>query len=123
MLRRRHRRRRRRITEALSSKAVAAASETPMESRAPVFGLMSVAGRSREMEDAVSVRTNFCRRLPAHFFAVYDGHGGPHVAAQCRERMHGYLEEELMRVESMEESASGEDSQARRAAAATKPRD
>lgn len=50
----------------------------------PVFGMMSVSGRSREMEDAVSVSTcvlgseNFRRQL-VHFFAVYDGHGGPHV--------------------------------------------
>lgn len=50
----------------------------------PVFGMMSVSGRSREMEDAVCVSTcvlgseNF-RRQVVHFFAVYDGHGGPHV--------------------------------------------
>lgn len=50
----------------------------------PVFGMMSVSGRSREMEDAVSASTCLlgpenCRRRPVHFFAVYDGHGGPHV--------------------------------------------
>ncbi|KAG6576763.1 putative protein phosphatase 2C 75, partial [Cucurbita argyrosperma subsp. sororia] len=69
----------------------------------PVFGMMSVSGRSREMEDAVS--TSLCllgpgnfRRRPVHFFAVYDGHGGPHVAALCREKMHVLVQEELARV-------------------------
>jgi hypothetical protein len=50
----------------------------------PVFGTMSVSGRSREMEDAIAVRTRLCRpeisgRRSVHFFAVFDGHGGPHV--------------------------------------------
>lgn len=53
----------------------------------PLFGMMSVSGRSREMEDAVLVTTCLlgpenCRRRPVHFFAVYDGHGGPHVKLQ-----------------------------------------
>lgn len=50
----------------------------------PVYGMMSVAGRSRDMEDAIHVQTNLCRpefnrRLPVHYFGVYDGHGGTHV--------------------------------------------
>jgi protein phosphatase 2C len=52
--------------------------------REPVFGTMSVSGRSRGMEDAIGVRTSLCRPeishyRPVHFFAVFDGHGGPHV--------------------------------------------
>ncbi|GKV05074.1 hypothetical protein SLEP1_g17117 [Rubroshorea leprosula] len=79
----------------------------------PVFGMMSIAGRSREMEDTVSVRTNLCRpemnhSRPVHFFAVYDGHGGAHVAASCKERMHVFVEEELMRVEFTDEKERGE---------------
>ncbi|KAI5569890.1 hypothetical protein POPTR_012G131800v4 [Populus trichocarpa] len=71
----------------------------------PVFGSMSVSGRSREMEDAISVRINFFqpevnRRRPVHLFGVFDGHGGAHVAALCRERMHVLIEEELARVDS-----------------------
>ena len=60
-------------------------AETEEESvREPVFGTMSVSGRSRHMEDAISVRTGifrpeFIRWRPVHFFSVYDGHGGPHV--------------------------------------------
>ncbi|KAA8533805.1 hypothetical protein F0562_031322 [Nyssa sinensis] len=78
----------------------------------PVFGTMSVAGRCREMEDAICVRTNLCRpeinqRRPVHFFGVFDGHGGPHVAALCRERMHVLMEEELQRVGSTGEDESG----------------
>lgn len=54
------------------------------EEAVPVYGTMSVSGRSRHMEDAIYVRTRLCRpgvsrRRPVHFFSVYDGHGGPHV--------------------------------------------
>ncbi|GLU20984.1 hypothetical protein SLE2022_371540 [Rubroshorea leprosula] len=69
----------------------------------PVFGAVSVAGRSREMEDAISIWTHLCRpeinqKRPVHFFAVYDGHGGAHVAASCKKWMHVFVEEELMSV-------------------------
>ncbi|KAK2653700.1 hypothetical protein Ddye_013556 [Dipteronia dyeriana] len=72
-----------------------------------VIGCISVAGRAREMEDTVSVRTNLCRpnitqQQPVHFLAVYDGHGGPHAAELCKDRMHVFLEEELMRVSDTE---------------------
>ncbi|OWM87950.1 hypothetical protein CDL15_Pgr000367 [Punica granatum] len=49
----------------------------------PMYGTMSVTRRSKEMEDAVDVRTPLCRfeithRLPVHFFGVFDRHGpGP----------------------------------------------
>ncbi|XP_040379457.1 probable protein phosphatase 2C 37 [Oryza brachyantha] len=52
----------------------------------------------RDMEDAVSLRPSFCTWAdgsPMHFFAVFDGHGGPHVSALCREQMHVILAEEL----------------------------
>ncbi|XAR66182.1 Phosphoprotein phosphatase [Bertholletia excelsa] len=76
----------------------------PTVEAAPVFGSMSVSGRSREMEDAICVRTDLCRPeinhcRPVHFFAVFDGHGGVHVAKLCKEKMHVFMEEELMRVE------------------------
>ncbi|KAL2540102.1 putative protein phosphatase 2C 75 [Abeliophyllum distichum] len=69
----------------------------------PVVGSLAVAGRQRDMEDASIVRTNLCspeitRRRPVHFFGVYDGHGGSHVASMCKDKMHVILEEELMRV-------------------------
>ncbi|KAF8668277.1 hypothetical protein HU200_052332 [Digitaria exilis] len=81
------------------------------------FGWVSVAGRSREMEDAVSLRPAFCTNWldgsPIHFFGVFDGHGGSHVrttpsifyvspagrsatvSTLCRDRMHEFLAEEL----------------------------
>ncbi|MBA0700653.1 hypothetical protein Goari_020715 [Gossypium aridum] len=88
----------------------------------PVYGTMSISGRSREMEDAISVRTELCRpdinhRRPVHFFAVYDGHGGPHVAALCREKMHVFVEEELMRMGCTRESERGRDGSSQAAAA------
>ncbi|XP_059304899.1 probable protein phosphatase 2C 75 isoform X1 [Lycium ferocissimum] len=72
-----------------------------------MVGAMSVSGRQRVMEDAISIRTNLCspeinRWRPLDFFAIYDGHGGSHVnptvASLCSERMHILLGEELMRV-------------------------
>ncbi|XP_055828918.1 probable protein phosphatase 2C 75 isoform X2 [Solanum dulcamara] len=78
-----------------------------MESEAvatrPLVGSISIPGRKRVMEDTISIRPNLCspeinRRRPVDFFAVYDGHGGRHVASMCRERMHVVLDEELIRV-------------------------
>ncbi|CAM0873425.1 unnamed protein product [Alopecurus aequalis] len=62
------------------------------------FGSVALAGRLREMEDTVSLHPSFCvwaDGSPMHFFAVFDGHGGPHVAALCREQMHAILATEL----------------------------
>jgi protein phosphatase 2C len=46
----------------------------------PRYGVTSVCGRRREMEDTVSIRPDF---LPGtskqHFFGVFDGHGCSHV--------------------------------------------
>ncbi|KAK9070346.1 hypothetical protein SSX86_010747 [Deinandra increscens subsp. villosa] len=69
----------------------------------PAYGSMSVVGRARVMEDEISVKMNLCRPeingyKPVHFFGVFDGHGGHHVSALCKENMHVIMEEELMRV-------------------------
>ncbi|KAL6618665.1 hypothetical protein ACP70R_033804 [Stipagrostis hirtigluma subsp. patula] len=92
----------------------------------PRWGLESICGRRPEMEDAAVVVPRFFDvplwmvagdaavdgldrasfRLPAHFFAVYDGHGGVQVANYCRERIHAVLTEELRRAE---EAVSGTD--------------
>ncbi|XP_076881205.1 protein phosphatase 2C 7-like [Bidens hawaiensis] len=81
----------------------------------PLYGSHSVCGRRTEMEDTVSsvpactkipvkmlvgdrvingINTNLTE-LTAHFFGVYDGHGGYQVANYCRDRVHTALEEEL----------------------------
>ncbi|KAL6848835.1 hypothetical protein ACP4OV_021418 [Aristida adscensionis] len=92
----------------------------------PRWGLESICGRRPEMEDAAAVVPRFFDvplwmvagdapvdgldrasfRLPAHFFGVYDGHGGVQVANYCRERMHAVLTEELGRAE---EAVTGTD--------------
>ncbi|XP_042399379.1 probable protein phosphatase 2C 68 isoform X1 [Zingiber officinale] len=72
----------------------------------PRYGVTSVRGRRREMEDAVTVRLDFVHRH--HFFGVYDGHGCSHllpdganwcrpfqVAESCRDRMHEMVVEEI----------------------------
>lgn len=50
----------------------------------PKFGMTSVRGRRRDMEDAVSIHPSFCcldaqNRTGIHFYGVYDGHGCSHV--------------------------------------------
>ncbi|KAF8412349.1 hypothetical protein HHK36_000311 [Tetracentron sinense] len=94
-----------------SEEAASSSDQIHVSDMVPVFGSISVSGRSREMEDAISSRPDFCRpeitgRRPVHFFAVYDGHGGSHVAKLCKERMHEFLEEELMRVSNSSSSSS-----------------
>ncbi|XP_074290336.1 putative protein phosphatase 2C 24 [Silene latifolia] len=59
----------------------------------PKFGVASVCGRRRDMEDAVAVHPSFKSEL--HYFGVYDGHGCSHVAAKCKERLHELVKEEL----------------------------
>lgn len=65
----------------------------------PKFGVTSVCGRRRDMEDAVAIRPSFCGRdsdIPGglHFFGVFDGHGCSHVARRCKERMHEIVRDE-----------------------------
>lgn len=50
----------------------------------PKFGMTSVRGRRRDMEDAVSIHASFCgqdaeNNTGLHFYGVYDGHGCSHV--------------------------------------------
>ncbi|KAH8520307.1 hypothetical protein H0E87_001681 [Populus deltoides] len=66
----------------------------------PKFGVASVCGRRRDMEDAVAIHPSFCRKdqettTELHFFGVYDGHGCSHVAVKCKERLHELVKEEL----------------------------
>ncbi|XP_073009024.1 probable protein phosphatase 2C 24 [Typha latifolia] len=66
----------------------------------PRYGMTSVCGRRREMEDAVSIRPDFLwvgSKIPGkhHFFGVYDGHGCCHVAVSCQDRMHEVVAEEM----------------------------
>lgn len=56
------------------------------------YGVTSVCGRRRDMEDSVSLRPEF---VPGHhFFGVFDGHGCSHVATSCGERMHEIVADE-----------------------------
>ncbi|KAK1434221.1 hypothetical protein QVD17_11140 [Tagetes erecta] len=78
----------------------------------PLWGSNSVCGKRPEMEDAVIAVPQFMKipikmfvmdhtvnlnlsDLTAHFFGVYDGHGGSQVANYCRDRVHIALQEEL----------------------------
>lgn len=66
----------------------------------PKYGVASVCGRRRDMEDAVTICPSFCSvgkksTTDLHYFGVYDGHGCSHVAFRCKERLHKLVEEEL----------------------------
>ncbi|KAE8683098.1 putative protein phosphatase 2C 24 [Hibiscus syriacus] len=66
------------------------------------FGLTSVCGRRRDMEDAASIHPSLCKlsceaeiSSDIHFFGVFDGHGCSHVAMKCRDRFHEIVKEEI----------------------------
>ncbi|KAI7732826.1 hypothetical protein M8C21_020226 [Ambrosia artemisiifolia] len=68
--------------------------------KAPKFGVASVCGRRRDMEDAVAIHPSFLtinddQTSNMHYFAVYDGHGCSHVATRCKDRLHLLVKEEL----------------------------
>ncbi|CAM0872480.1 unnamed protein product [Alopecurus aequalis] len=78
--------------------AEASTDEEEMEIEPARYGVTSVCGRRRDMEDAVSIQPEF---LPGHhFFGVFDGHGCSHVATSCGERMHEIVVEEARSSES-----------------------
>ncbi|KAK9279949.1 hypothetical protein L1049_013633 [Liquidambar formosana] len=71
----------------------------------PKFGVASVCGRRRDMEDAVAIHPSLCRKedggtAKLHYYGVYDGHGCSHVAMKCRDRLHELVKEELENHES-----------------------
>ncbi|XP_051226726.1 probable protein phosphatase 2C 9 [Lolium perenne] len=77
--------------------AAPAEAETVDPDRCPRYGVSSVCGRRREMEDAVSVRPDFLTGSSSsrsHFFGVFDGHGCSHVATTCQDLMHEAVAEE-----------------------------
>ncbi|XP_047956708.1 protein phosphatase 2C 37-like [Salvia hispanica] len=82
----------------------------------PRYGVTSVCGRRRDMEDSVAIRPSFCgedgdgdvRGGDLHFFGVFDGHGCSHVSRRCKERMH-----EIVRGEYENGDAPWEDAMAR----------
>ncbi|XP_020595214.1 probable protein phosphatase 2C 75, partial [Phalaenopsis equestris] len=104
----------------VESPVVGSSSGRKLEMNTPIaFGSVSLTGRAREMEDAVSVRPGFFQFLdgsfPLHFFGVFDGHGGSHVSALCKERMHSLLSEELMRAPEHDKPADTEETRWRSA--------
>ncbi|XP_073051671.1 probable protein phosphatase 2C 8 [Primulina eburnea] len=59
------------------------------------FGIVSVMGRRRVMEDSVVVAPHVGFAGEYSFFAVYDDHGGEEVAESCCERLHFFLEKHI----------------------------
>ena len=71
----------------------------------PKFGVTSVCGRRRDMEDSVTVRPSFCDESYRgfHYFGVFDGHGCSHVATLCKERLHDIVKDEISGAKKDEE--------------------
>ncbi|OIW18733.1 hypothetical protein TanjilG_13485 [Lupinus angustifolius] len=86
-------------------------------SRGPLYGSSSICGKREEMEDAIAAKPQLLKVSSkmllmddhvnentkyslAHFFGVYDGHGGFQVANYCRERLHSALIEEIEAAQS-----------------------
>lgn len=53
-----------------------------LENDNPKFGVTSVCGRRRDMEDTVSIHPSFCKQNSTHFYGVFDGHGCSHVSTR-----------------------------------------
>ncbi|KAK4265606.1 hypothetical protein QN277_026635 [Acacia crassicarpa] len=117
-------------------KLVASPLEMPMEKKTcgasfqkaldlnsgPLWGFSSVCGRRQEMEDAIAANPHLLQvpshmlmdnngnenteNSVAHFFAVYDGHGGCQVANYCWERLHSVLVEEIHDADSSLDGSS-----------------
>ncbi|WCJ20458.1 Protein phosphatase 2C family protein [Euphorbia peplus] len=67
----------------------------------PKYGVASVCGRRRDMEDTIAVHPSLFMKnrksvSDSHYFGVYDGHGCSHVAARCRDRLHDIVREQLL---------------------------
>ncbi|RDX75194.1 putative protein phosphatase 2C 6 [Mucuna pruriens] len=97
-------------------------------SNTPLWGFSSVCGRRVEMEDAIAVKPHLfqvtsrmmvmddhdhvsenTKHSPAHFFGVYDGHGGIQVANYCREHLHSVLVDEVEAAQSSLDAKNGRD--------------
>ncbi|CAI9117871.1 OLC1v1019359C1 [Oldenlandia corymbosa var. corymbosa] len=82
----------------------------PPSSSVPKFGVTSVCGRRKDMEDAVSIHPSFCGATNSeslrdlHFYGVFDGHGCSHVAVKCKDRMHEIVKDELGNIGEENES-------------------
>ncbi|KAH6837147.1 highly ABA-induced PP2C protein 3 [Perilla frutescens var. hirtella] len=75
----------------------------------PKFGIASVCGRRRDMEDTVTIQPSFDAAAGLHYFGVYDGHGCSHVATKCKERLHEVVKEELLLDDDVRESRNSTD--------------
>ncbi|KAM3196329.1 hypothetical protein ACQJBY_072163 [Aegilops geniculata] len=80
------------------------------------YGAAGMLGSYRKiMEDKVSLRPSFFTWVDGsrmHFFAVFDGHGGPEVSALCRDHMHAILADELARAAADYRKESHQDEEA-----------
>ncbi|KAI7734533.1 hypothetical protein M8C21_025061 [Ambrosia artemisiifolia] len=71
----------------------AVSNKTVVDENEARFGVTTVCGRRRDMEDAVAVKPLFSNDM--NFYGVYDGHGCSHVAMKCKDRMHEIVKGEV----------------------------
>ncbi|KAL1535584.1 protein-serine/threonine phosphatase [Salvia divinorum] len=92
-------RKRRRKVDAVTQNSDLELKRSRTGHECPRYGVTSVCGRRRDMEDSVAIRPSFCGgdgdiRGDLHFFGVFDGHGCSHVSRRCKERMHEIVRDE-----------------------------
>ncbi|KAE9604691.1 hypothetical protein Lal_00010898 [Lupinus albus] len=103
-------------TAELIEKKICSQNALEMSGDGARYGFSSVRGMRQEMEDAIAVKPQLFQ-VPsqmlmdddhvnentkyslAHFFGVYDGHGGCQVANYCQEHLHSVLVKEIEAVE------------------------
>ncbi|TKY47466.1 phosphatase 2C 37 [Spatholobus suberectus] len=83
------------LDDVVSGKETVTVADSSEVEQCPKFGVTSVCGRRRDMEDSVSVRPCFSQQ-GLHYFGVFDGHGCSHVATMCKERLHEIVNEEIL---------------------------
>lgn len=94
-------------TESSSKSTITGAAASEISSQDDVFysvqpiekelkyGFISMMGRRRVIEDAITVASQVANNEFV-FFAAYDGHGGNRVSRACRDRLHYIIEEEIL---------------------------
>ncbi|OIT39395.1 PREDICTED: probable protein phosphatase 2C 51 [Nicotiana attenuata] len=82
-------------TESSCESTTAGSTSSQISSQELKYGFISMIGRRRVLEDAITVASRI-NNNEFVFFAAYDGHGGNRVSHACRDHLHYIIEEEIL---------------------------
>ncbi|XP_009764062.1 probable protein phosphatase 2C 8 [Nicotiana sylvestris] len=82
-------------TSSSSKSIIAGATSSQISSQELKYGFISILGRRRVLEDAITVASRVANNEFV-LFAAYDGHGGNRVSHACRDHLHYIIEEEIL---------------------------